>query len=88
MEIVTKNDLEIFSDDLIKKIEKMLEEKLGNHKSEQFNWLRSKEIRSLMKISAATLQNLRISGKIRYKKIMGSYYYNNDDLQNLFKNDN
>ncbi|WP_313375344.1 hypothetical protein [Chishuiella sp.] len=36
-------------------------------------------------MSAATLQNLRISGKIRSRKIMGSYYYNKLDLENLFK---
>jgi len=37
-----------------------------------------------MNISLATLQNLRITGKIRYTKIMGSYYYSKGDLMQLF----
>lgn len=51
---------------------------------EPSEWLRSKAVRKLMDISPATLQNLRIAGKIRHRKILGSYYYNRKDLQNLF----
>jgi hypothetical protein len=53
-----------------------------------FDWLRSKAIRQMMDISPATLQNLRITGQIRHKKIMGSYYYNRSDLQKLFEDEN
>ncbi|WP_394366102.1 helix-turn-helix domain-containing protein [Sphingobacterium faecium] len=56
--------------------------------TEEFDWLRSKAIRKMMDISPATLQNLRITGKIRHKKVMGSYYYNRSDLQKLFQDEN
>ena len=68
------------SDSLDKKLKKY------NQKVD-FEWLRSKVIRNSLNISAATLQNLRMSGKIRFKKIMGSYYYSKIDLENFFEND-
>jgi len=48
-------------------------------------WLRSRVVRKMMDMSPGTLQNLRVRGKVRYKKVMGSYYYNRADLQKLFK---
>jgi hypothetical protein len=47
-------------------------------------WIKSSRVRKLLDISPATLQNLRISGKIGYRKIGGSYYYAKTDLYNLF----
>ncbi|WP_370877896.1 helix-turn-helix domain-containing protein [Sphingobacterium zeae] len=41
-----------------------------------------------MNISPATLQTLRVTGKIRFKKVQGSYYYSKDDLQKLFEDEN
>jgi hypothetical protein len=41
-----------------------------------------------MSVSPATLQNLRITGKIGFKKVMNSYYYSRTDLLNLFGDDN
>lgn len=70
---------------LLNDIEKMLEKKNGNtEKEEELEWLRSKAIRRIMDISPATLQNLRVQGKVRHKKIMGSYYYNKSDVSKLF----
>ena len=77
METITKDDLEILKNQILSEINDLLNSKLENkNDSEQFEWLRSKVMRKSLNISAATLQNLRMSGKIRYKKIMGSYYYN------------
>lgn len=47
-------------------------------------WLKSKVVRKLLDISAGSVQNLRVGGKVRFKKVLGSYYYNREDLQNLF----
>ncbi|MGH1517105.1 DNA-binding protein [Chryseobacterium sp. JK1] len=58
-----------------------------NEQDSQFEWIRSKKIRKLMDISPATLQNFRISEKIRHRKIMGSYYYNKTDLISLFEDE-
>lgn len=88
METVTKQDLELLRTQIVKDLENLMNIKDDQSETaNQFEWMRSKKIRSLMDISAATLQNFRISGKIRYKKIMGSYYYNRTDLLNLFENE-
>jgi len=85
METITKNDLRIMQDQIISEIGSLLENSIGNSKeSEDFGWMRSKAIRNKLNISASTLQNLRITGKIRFKKVLGSYYYNKEDLQHLF----
>ncbi len=34
-----------------------------------------------MDISPSTLENLTVTKKIRFKKVLGSYYYNREDLQ-------
>jgi hypothetical protein len=47
-------------------------------------WIKSSRVRKLLDISPATLQNLRIAGKISFRKIGGSYYYARADLDNLF----
>lgn len=88
MEPLTKQDLEVLRTQIVQDLKLLMNVKddlieIDN----QFEWMRSKKIRNLMDISPATLQNFRISGKIRHKKIMGSYYYNKTDLLNLFENE-
>ena len=87
MEIVSKQDLEQFRIRMLSDIQQMLVGSLVPP-TEEFDWLPSKAIRKMMDISPATLQNLRITGKIRHKKGMGSYYYNRSDLQKLFQDEN
>lgn len=87
MESISKQDLELFRTRILSEIGKMLEANLNNS-TDDFGWLRSKAIRKMMDISPATLQNLRVTGKIRFKKILGSYYYSKDDLQKLFEDEN
>ncbi len=88
MDPITKKDLELFRTQLMSDFKELLQNKLLGKEEPQFDWLRSKTIRKMMNISPATLQNLRIKGKVRYKKVMGSYYYNRNDIQNLFENGN
>ncbi|MBF4472429.1 hypothetical protein [Flavobacterium sp. HJJ] len=49
---------------------------------------KSRVVRKLMDMSAASLLNLRITRKVRFKKVLGSYYYNKSDLMNLFNDEN
>ncbi|SMC61113.1 helix-turn-helix domain-containing protein [Chryseobacterium sp. YR221] len=85
MDAITKNDLEILRAQLISDIAMLIDAKsTSQNEQEEFGWLRSKALRKKLNISASTLQNLRITGKIRFKKIMGSYYYKSEDLNHLF----
>lgn len=84
-ERITKDDLRQFGLILINEVKAILN--AGEKKNEaalQPEWLKGRAVRKLLDISAGTLQNLRISGKIRYRKVLGSYYYNRSDLMKLF----
>lgn len=86
MEPITKDDLRQSQMQLLNEIEKLLDEKIkpasNDYKPE---WIRTKAARTFMSMSPATIQSLRISGKVRFKKVLGAYYYYFPDLKNLFE---
>ena len=87
-EIVTKDDLRQFGLLLVDKIEAVFKDKDSRRKETlEPEWLKSKAVRKLLDISAGSVQNLRTSQKVRFKKVLGSYYYNKEDLQKLFDDD-
>ncbi len=75
LNILTVDDLEKFKKELLIEIRHIIEPQIN-----QSEWLKSKEVCEMLKISASTLQNLRISGQIKYKKIMGTLYYNSKEI--------
>ena len=79
LEVLTKKDLQQFKIELLESIEDLLQVR----KKEEKLWLRTAEVRKLLKISAGTLQNLRINGTLSYSKIGGTLYYNYKDIEKL-----
>ncbi|OOG72658.1 DNA-binding protein [Flavobacterium sp. A45] len=79
---IIKDDLRQFGLLLVEQFKQVIENN-QNKEIHDLNpeWLKSSVVRKLMDISAASLQNLRITEKVRFKKI---YYYNKSDLMNLF----
>jgi hypothetical protein len=74
-QMVTKRDLLNFGNALLHEIQS------GKPTMEQPpQWLKSSEVRKLLKISPGTLQNLRIKGTINYNWIGGILYYKYDDI--------
>lgn len=87
-EMVTKEDLRQFGLLMMNNFREAIREVAGSEKAaEQGAWLKSKAVRKLLDMSAASVQNLRITGKIRFKKVLGSYYYNRSDIDKLFTDD-
>jgi hypothetical protein len=86
---LTKDDLKQFGLLLVEQFKQIIETN-QNKKNDNLNpeWLKSRIVRKMMDMSAASLLNLRITGKVRFKKILGSYYYNKSDLMNLFNDEN
>jgi uncharacterized membrane-anchored protein YjiN (DUF445 family) len=81
--IITTEDLLEFKIDLLEEIRKII----GSQSSEQNKkWLKSPEVRKLLKISSGTLQNLRINGTLSYTKIGGTIYYANQDIDKVLDN--
>jgi Helix-turn-helix domain len=83
-EIITKEDLEIFREKLLKDIKGLLGKGAGE---EPKKWLKSYQVKNLLKISNGTLQNLRVNGTIRFTKIGGILYYKYEDIMRLLDGD-
>lgn len=81
LEIITKEDLEIFKIELISEIKNLFHFKTTQQKL----WLRSAEVKTLLRISSGTLQNLRVNGTLRFSKIGGTIYYNYQDIEKLME---
>ena len=80
MEVLTKEDLQTFRYDLLQDIKQLI-----STKPPQKEWLKSYEVRKLLKISPGTLQNLRINRTLRFTKIGGILYYSYEDIQKLLE---
>ena len=79
VEIITKEDLQAFRLNLLEDIRVILSQGATQPKE----WLKSEEVKKLLKISAGTLQTLRIKGKLHYSKIGGTYYYRYQEIQQM-----
>lgn len=84
-EPITKEDLWQFAAEIIREVKKISLPGASQSVSIADEWLKSKAVRKILDISSGTLQNIRVTGKIRYKKVLGSYYYSKSDIQKLFK---
>ena len=79
--IITTDDLEQFKIELLDEIKTIL----SGSPMEEKKWLRSSEIRKLLKISPGTLQNLRVNGTLPFTKIGGVIYYAYDDITKILE---
>ncbi len=75
-EIITREDLDEFREILLKDIKALLD----TSPTEQPKWLKSYQVKNLLKISPGTLQNLRANGTLRFTKIGGILYYKYEDI--------
>lgn len=84
-ENITKEDLRQFGLLMLDKMQQIFVQlNYSQNESLEPEWLKSKAVRKLLDISAGSVQNLRTTQKVRFKKVLGSYYYNRKDLEKLF----
>ena len=81
-EIITKEDLHEFRIELLNDLKKQFSSHLPARPKQ---WLKSSEVRKMLKISPGTLQNLRINRTLRFTKIGGTIYYSYEDLELLLE---
>ena len=79
-EIITKEDLEDFRRSLIAEITELLG---GKNQAANSKWLKSYQVKNMLRISPGTLQNLRVNGSLPFTKIGGIIYYKMEDVQKL-----
>jgi hypothetical protein len=77
-------------DDLVQFKKQLLDELLVAFKSQSGivtkKWMKSHEVRKLLKISPGTLQTLKSSGIIPYTKMGGVHFYDYEDIQRVLLN--
>jgi len=64
IELLTKDDLRLLKEEILKEIEKLVP--VRNEPITK--WLKSQEVRKILKCSPGSLQNLRINGQLNPKK--------------------
>jgi len=80
IEVITREDLQEFRFQLLEDFKAILSNK---QTAPQREWLKSFEVRRLLKISPGTLQNLRINGTLTYTKIGSIMFYSYQDIEKL-----
>jgi len=75
-EIITKEDLNEFRERLLNDIKNLL----GKPSEEPKKWLKSYQVKNMLRISPGTLQNLRVNGTLGFTKIGGIIYYKYEDI--------
>ncbi|HSU51965.1 MAG TPA: helix-turn-helix domain-containing protein [Segetibacter sp.] len=82
-QLITIDDLQQFKKQLLEELLAALRKQTG---VVQKKWLKSHEIRRLLKISPGTLQTLKSTGVIPYTKVGGVHFYDYEDIQKLLEN--
>lgn len=78
-DLLTKKDLENFKNELFEILKPLKEAQT----LQQQKWLRSKDVRKLLNISAGTLQNMRIAGTISHNKVGKIFFYKAEDIDKM-----
>jgi len=79
-EVITRDDLQAFRLQLLSDIRELMGAVQAKPPKE---WLKNSEVRRLLKVSANTVQRLRIAGKLRSSKVGGVHYYRKEDIEKL-----
>jgi len=81
VELITREDLREFKNELLNELKLIMQPGQGQSKQ----WLKSNEVRKLLKISPGTLQHLRINGTLSFTQIGSIMYYKLDDINKLLE---
>lgn len=79
-ELITTDDLREFKIELLQEFKNIIK----NTKSvEAKKYLKSSDVRKLLKVSPGTLQTLRINGTLPYSKIGGIILYDAEEIHKI-----
>ncbi len=82
-QLITLQDLEEFKKQLLKELLQALS---GYVTSPPKKWLKSHEVRRMLKISPGTLQTLKNNGTIPYSRVGGIHFYEYDLIIKMLNN--
>ncbi|QXV66858.1 helix-turn-helix domain-containing protein [Mucilaginibacter sp. 21P] len=81
IDILTKDDLQQFRQQLLEDIKNII----AVPGTQMKQWLKSDEVRKLLRISASTLQTLRINGTLSYSRVGRIMYYKREEILKLLE---
>ena len=81
MEIVTKEMLDEFKQELKRDLSE-----INNNISQHYpkKLMKNQDLMDYLGCSYTTIEKLRASNKLPYKKVMGTYYYSIDEVNRVF----
>lgn len=82
VQLITKEDLQLFKNELITEIKTIL----SNNSPQQKKWLKSWEVREILGISRGTLQTMRDNGTLQATPVGGLMFYDYEDIAKLMQN--
>ncbi len=81
LQVITLDDLKSFKEEILAEVRALLQK----HSPALYKkWLKSDEVRKLLKVSAGTLQTLRKNGTLKFSKVGGIIYYDQEHVHELF----
>lgn len=75
--VATRDDLQEIKEDLLREISQLIKERI---KPQNNIYLKSSEVKAMLKISTGTLQTLRYNGTLPFSKVGGVILYNKEDI--------
>jgi hypothetical protein len=78
-EIITREDLQEFGEKLFMQIKALI----GQVAEQPKKWLKSYQVKNILKVSDNTLQTLRDNGTLPFTKIGGTLYYSYEEICKL-----
>jgi hypothetical protein len=83
-EILTVGDLIDFKSELLTEISKLFQ-RSSLEIPQSKAWLKSKEVRELLKVSGGKLLTMRVNGTLPYTRIGGVIYYEYKDIEQMLQ---
>lgn len=81
VELITKEDLEEFRQLMLKDLKLLLTKRT----EEPQKYLKSYQVKNMLKISGGTLHTLRANGTLKFTRIGHIIYYNYEDIMQLIE---
>jgi hypothetical protein len=81
-QLITVDDLFQFKKELVQELLTALK---SQSNSTQKKWMKSHEVRRLLKVSPGTLQTLKSSGILPYTKMGGVHFFDYQDIENILQ---
>ena len=81
VELITKDDLEQFRQSMLQDLKLLLTKRT----EEPQKYLKSYQVKNMLKISGGTLHTLRENGTLKFTRIGHIIYYNYEDIMQLME---